>query len=310
MAASSSRLRRAVRAFLALVASAVLVAASATLSRLTVVAFNVLAPVWASPLWYPEAMDPGLLGREFPRDRLTAFLRQLAPVTDVFCLQEVARSEFGYFQQAAGPAFEGFMAENDPTFWSNWLVPDIPWEPNGTALLVRTSSIGSLEFADLALGTGNHAAVAEGIHSATGRAVRIGSLHLDSDHNSNRLNELRTVLCGMLGGEGLDVLCGDFNEDTVTGSVSGPLTKEGFVDALASLGIRRATHPWSTTYYNSRRWAIIDHIVTRNATAIGGEVIDFDTSAIDDELSRIEENFRRRGSDHYPIRAELQVLPH
>jgi hypothetical protein len=51
----------------------------------------------------------------------------------------------------------------------------------------------------------------------------------------------------------------------------------------------------------------LDHIVARNATAVSGGVLDFGTLAIDDELVRIEENFRRTGSDHYPITAKLKV---
>ena len=58
-------------------------------AQLSVVAFNVLAPVWAAPDWYPAAMDMSLLDTEFRRERITRFLAGQAPTTDVFCLQEV-----------------------------------------------------------------------------------------------------------------------------------------------------------------------------------------------------------------------------
>ena len=64
--------------------------------RLSIVTFNVLAPLWADPVWYPETMDPALLDREYRRERLAAFLKSQASDTDVFCLQEVAAGEFGY----------------------------------------------------------------------------------------------------------------------------------------------------------------------------------------------------------------------
>jgi hypothetical protein len=120
-----------------------------------------------------------------------------------------------------------------------------------------------------------------------------------------RLTELQTALDASPAIHAIDVLCGDLNEDTVVGSISGPLTAAGLDDALAFLGVREPTHPWSSTYYHSQRWAIIDHITARNLEPVDGAVIDFDTSAIADELTRIEENFRRGGSDHYPIRAEF-----
>ena len=72
------------------------------------------------------------------------------------------------------------------------------------------------------------------------------------------------------------MICGDINEDTIIGSVSGLFDRAGFVDVLASAGNREATHPWDTTYHNSTRWLVI------------------------------EENLRRTGSDHYPIIATLE----
>jgi endonuclease/exonuclease/phosphatase family metal-dependent hydrolase len=124
--------------------------------------------------------------------------------------------------------------------------------------------------------------------------VRLVSVHFDSDRTNNRLTELQTVLAGAPAGASTDVLCGDFNEDTVVGSLSGPLTRGGYNDALASLGIRVATHPWASTYYHLQRWAIIDHIVSRGARALGGGVLDFGTATLGDELVR-------------PVAAELEI---
>jgi hypothetical protein len=56
-------------------------------------------------------------------------------------------------------------------------------------------------------------------------------------------------------------------------------------------------HPWSDSYYNSPRWAIIDRIVVRNAMPVAGDVVDFGVGTIEEEVARIEEDFRRRGSD-------------
>jgi endonuclease/exonuclease/phosphatase family metal-dependent hydrolase len=194
------------------------------------------------------------------------------------------------------------MAVNDPELWSNYLL-GTPWAPNGTAIAVRRSMLATEpEFRDLPTHGGNHVAVVSGMHAASGRQLRAYSVHLDSERTSNRIRELRAVFvdAGPESGS-VDVVCGDINEDTTIGSAAGLFTREGFVDVLSSAGNREATHPWSTTYYNSTRWLVIDHILTRGATPVAGEVLDMGTASIEDEVERIEENFRRTGSDHYPI---------
>jgi endonuclease/exonuclease/phosphatase family metal-dependent hydrolase len=120
-------------------------------------------------------------------------------------------------------------------------------------------AVGVLQvFSDLALGTGNHTAFLEGVHNTSGRRLRIASLHLDSDRNNDRLRELRTVVAAAPVAAGaVDVLCGDFNEDSVVGSASGLLARNHYLDVLAALGNREPTHPWSTTYYMSARWAVV-----------------------------------------------------
>jgi endonuclease/exonuclease/phosphatase family metal-dependent hydrolase len=270
---------------------------------LRVVSFNVLAPIWAAPVWYPPDMDPALLERKFRRARITAFLGAARRNADVICLQEVQDDEFPYLMKALGAEFQGWMASNAPNYWSNWLVPELPWRPNGSAVAVRKSAIAGAYFSDLALsGDGNHAAAVEGMHAASGRYVRMVSVHLDSDFNNNRIFELRSLMEQMPARQGyIDLICGDINEDTVTGSAAGIFAEHDFVDVLASVGNREGTHPWSTTYYRSARWAVIDHILVRGAQPASGDVFDFGLWSIADELTRIEENFRQCGSDHFPI---------
>ena len=276
-------------------------------STLRVVAFNVLAPIWSSPVWYPEEMDTELLETGYRRARITAFLSRIATDTDIVCLQEVQDSEFPYFMDALGAHFRGSMAVNDPELWSNYLV-GTSWAPNGTAIAIRRSVLdGDPQFRDLPTHGGNHVSVVTGTHAASGRQLRAYSVHLDSERTSNRTKELRALFVDASPESGaVDVVCGDINEDTIIGSASGLFDRAGFFDVLASTGNREATHPWSTTYYNSTRWLVIDHILTRGATPIAGEVLDMGSSTIADEVERIEENLRRTGSDHYPIVGTLE----
>jgi endonuclease/exonuclease/phosphatase family metal-dependent hydrolase len=276
-------------------------------ATLRVVAFNVLAPIWSSPVWYPPGMDAALLETGFRRARITAFLSSVAISADVVCLQEVQDSEFPVFMAALGADFEGAVAVNDPELWSNYLV-GTSWAPNGTAIAIRRSILSEApEFRDLPTYGGNHVSVVTGTHAESGRQLRAYSVHLDSERTSNRTKELRALFVDASPESGaIDVVCGDINEDTIIGSASGLFDRAGFVDVLASAGRREATHPWSTTYYNSTRWLVIDHILTRGATPVAGEVLDMGSSAIADEIERIEENFRRTGSDHYPIVGTLE----
>jgi endonuclease/exonuclease/phosphatase family metal-dependent hydrolase len=271
--------------------------------QLSVVAFNVLAPVWAAPDWYPDQMDMSLLDTEFRRERIARFLASRASTTDVFCLQEVQDSELPHLLAAVRPSFQGFMARNDPDWWSNWLVPEIPWAPNGTAVIVNRKSLSVASFRDLSIsGDGNHAALFDGVHRATGRQVRVASIHLDSDFESNRLREARSLMQQLpRDTRSTDVVCGDVNEDAVTGAVSNVFEPAGFVDVLAEVGNREPTHPWSSSYNTAPRWAIIDHIVVRNGRPLSGDVFDFGVWSIADEVARIEANFRNTGSDHFPI---------
>ena len=265
--------------------------------------FNVLAPVWASPVWYPEDMDPALLDAATRRARIGAVLAARADQTDVACLQEVQESEFPSMLAALGAGFTGAMSHNARDWWSNWLVPEIPWAPNGTALAVRRQAFSNLAFRDVPLtGDGNHALLMTGVHKATGRPVRAISIHLDSDIQANRTREAREVVRLLPpAARTADIVCGDLNEDSITGAAGNVLQRAGFVDVLAALGVREPTHPWSSQYNKATRWAIIDHLLVRDATPRSGDVIDYGVWSIEDETARIEANFVNTGSDHFPV---------
>jgi mRNA deadenylase 3'-5' endonuclease subunit Ccr4 len=190
-----SRARRVpLLATVTLVMAATLAASSASAApasstadgSLDVVAFNVLAPVWAAPDWYPADMDPALLDTGYRRERIVAFLHERAATADLVALQEVQDSEFPYLAQALGEDFVGFMSTNHPDLWANWLVEGIPWAPNGTAVFVRRSAFGSTKFLELEQSDGNSVAWVSARHLASGQEIRFASVHLDSDRSTAR----------------------------------------------------------------------------------------------------------------------------
>jgi endonuclease/exonuclease/phosphatase family metal-dependent hydrolase len=283
-------------------------ASAAPSSRIDVLVFNVLAPVWAGAEWYPADMDPALLDTEWRRERIVDFLHAQADTADVVALQEVQDSELPYLAQALGGDFVGVMSTNDPDFWSNWIVEGIPWGPNGTAVFIRRSAFGSPTFFELDQSTGNSIAWVSARHLATGQRIRFASVHLDSDSQVNRQIELNALLDRWGSGKAgtTDIIAGDINEDTVHGSLSTPLKQNGFIDVLATLGNREQTHPWLDTYYMSNKWGILDHVLLRNGEPISGDVVDFGVWAIEDETARIEANFEASGSDHFPVVATIR----
>jgi endonuclease/exonuclease/phosphatase family metal-dependent hydrolase len=306
-----SRARRIpllIAATLALAAALASPASGAPSSRIDVLVFNVLAPVWAGAEWYPADMDPALLDTEWRRERIVDFLHEQADTADVVALQEVQDSELPYLAQALGGDFVGVMSTNDPDFWSNWIVEGIPWGPNGTAVFIRRSAFGSRTFFELDQSTGNSIAWVSARHLATGQRIRFASVHLDSDSQVNRQIELNALLDRWGSGNAgtTDIIAGDINEDTVHGSLSTPLKQNGFVDVLATLGNREQTHPWLDTYYMSNKWGILDHVLLRNGEPISGDVVDFGVWAIEDETARIEANFEASGSDHFPVVATIK----
>ena len=275
-------------------------------TRIDVVAFNVLAPIWAAPQWYPSDMDPALLDTGYRRERIRAFLRSRAGTAEVVALQEVQKSEFPFLARALGEGFVGYMSENDPDFWSNWLTEGLPWKPNGTAVFIKRSAFGTPRFATLDQADGNSVAWVSAVQLATGRRMRAASVHLDSDSQANRNTELAALLALWPSRSGTtDIIAGDINEDTVKGSLSGMIENQGFIDVLAAVGNREQTHPWLDTYYMSTKWGIIDHVLARNGVPISGDVIDSAVWSIEDETARIEANFDAIGSDHFPVVAAL-----
>jgi len=301
--------RRGRREFIAAlgVTAALPWSASASGASLSVLSFNALAPLWAAPRWYPPTLDPALLATALRRERIGAFLRNEGRRRDIVCLQEVESTEMPYLHQALGSGYVGSFASHDPAYWSNWLVPELPWVPNGNALFVRRAAVSAFAFIDLPLGgTGNHAVLLTAVLARSRQRLRVASVHLDADRNNGRRVEFQALLDQLATQPpGIDLIAGDINEDTVTGSLGGEVRRAGFADVLASVGNREATHPFSSSYNGATRWSIIDHVLVRGATPRAGDVFDFGLWSIGDEVERIAANFRTCGSDHFPVAGDL-----
>ena len=70
----------------------------------------------------------------------------------------------------------------------------------------------------------------------------------------------------------MDIVAGDFNTDTDTGNTQDEVRRAGFVNALFAVGGKDSTQPYSTQYYSSSNWVILDHVLARGATPLEGRI--------------------------------------
>lgn len=273
--------------------------------QIKVVTFNILAPCWADPSIYPEPSRP-FLDRTYRRERIIQFLLS-NPDADIFALQEVTAIEFGYINNALSNDYYGFQSFHSPTYWSQYITQNPPWEPNGNALFVKKSAFKNLNFSDVRLSNdGNHATFAQATHKSTNRRVRVLSIHLDSDYPYNREREFRAALALLQKDPAItDIIAGDFNIDVTKSTLQQDILKADFHNILADIGVDEVTSPYLSYYYANSVFGPIDTVLVRNGQPIAAKVYDFDLFTLypnkKDESARITANFQKCGSDHFPV---------
>lgn len=295
--------------------------------NLKVLTFNVLAPCWASPTYYP-AGAVSKLDRIYRRNRIVPFLNQaVSSGAAVIALQEVQIDEYPFFYEALKTLYEGSVSYHKDSYWSSWITTDPPFARNGNALFLRKDIFTNIQFSDRQLTLdGNHCVFATAKNSVNAQNFRIASIHLDADNSSRRSNELN-ALFAMLPYQAstVDIVAGDFNAALSNGNLSNLMRQYSFFNALDVAGIPEQTHPFTTSYNRNSNWGPIDHIAYRNAT-IGGKVsatndgmptidngvVDFNVwrlhpSGATFESNRISKNFDNCGSDHFPVVSTLMV---
>lgn len=275
---------------------------------ISVISFNVLAPCWASPKYYPSAALP-FLDKKLRRPLIIDLLKKMGDKADIIALQETTQTEFYYFKKALQKNYYAFQANHAPHYWSSWNSSTIPVEPNGVALFIKRTSFSHVYFKNLALTQdGNHSAYFEGVQKSTGKVVRAASIHLDSELSSNREKELNALLSVMRSRASNDFIIGDFNFGTQSGTLHQYLSQNNFKDVLHTLHKEEWTHPFNEK--GDVNAGILDHIVVRNAKAIDGRVLNFGLWKLypKDENQRIISNLQKTGSDHFPLYGVLKLI--
>ena len=281
---------------------------AARCSELTVVTWTVLAAPWAAPEHYPQDMDIALLDRVTRAHLVAAVLADLD--ADVICLQETTPPDLALIGTDLGDLYERAEAPNGTNLWSNWSTAAVPWEPNGTAVLWRRSVFTDVVTGDVVLSAdGNVATTMCAHHPGLGVSVRIMSVHLDADVPELRREQLPFALAAFdEQAGGVDVVAGDFNEDTVDTDLGVAATDFGFSDGLGEVGNFDPTHPYARPSDDYAPIARLDHVLLRGAVARAGRVIDSDVWHIAVPADRLGEHLHRTGSDHLPVTATITVM--
>jgi len=271
----------------------------------TVVTWNVLAAPWAAPVFYPTDLDPALLDRTVRAELVAGLLGELD--ADVMCLQETTQTDLAIVLERLGDGYAVHQTPNARELWSNWSTPGHPWEPNGTAIVWRRDRLSGIRPGSLQLSEdGNVAATVEAHRVGSGRGLRIASVHLDADVPELRRVQLPVVTAAFSLDPGVvDVIAGDYNEDTVGTELGAVGRAHGFDDALNEMNCLEPTHPYARPTDEYAPLARLDHVLVRGARPINGRVVVSGVWAVDEPGRRLAEHLRRTGSDHLPVLVSL-----
>jgi len=275
--------------------------------------FNVLAPSWASPVFYPTNSHHLLFPSEPRIERVVQYIHEHLPRADVLAFQE---TEFTLNRQVSallGDKFDYFPVYHDDTYWAKWITHDRPFVRNGVAIALRRSAFDHVTLIDLPLCTGNHAAVLICRHIALDQWFRIACVHFELDDENTRNAEV--VALGQFFRPGaarhhyVDVIAGDFNSDVDNDTMQDHLIGSGFIDVHRELGVALATHPEGIGD------DVVDHILVRGHNVQPARALTYSGDIMQRHPERIEAHKEARitrclefnGSDHFAIEAVVRV---
>jgi len=275
--------------------------------------FNILAPSWASPQFYPERSHALLFPSERRIDRVVRFLLTNLKNTDVLALQETEHGLDSRISQLLADKYVFFSVYHDDSYWAKWVTEDRPYRRNGVAIAVKKGVFDQVTSIDLPLGTGNHAQVVICRHIALDRWFRIVSVHFELDETDIREQEVEAV-ANYLRSEGngrsyVDVVAGDFNSDLDSDLFASLFFQNGFRDAHRHLDETYATHP------EKLGDDCIDHILVRGnhvepiiATVHASDIMSAHPEGSEaHKEERLARCLEFNGSDHFAIDTTLFV---
>ena len=290
-----------------------------------VLTFNVLAPNFANPKYYPADCHD-CLNREQRRSNIMRLLSSVKDSYDVIALQEVTDDtiisttdiRFGEYQyyRSVLTGFAGMFIAHDSTHWSDYfgVDPEFSYIRNGNALFFRHEMFAVQMWNDISLSTGDHALMGMVIHKPTMKQLRIINVHFDNESDSIRRTELHNLFSVIpCNANIIDLIMGDFNTNMT--DISDLLDEFSFTDTLSEVGDTRSTYALFIG-----KDGPIDNIIHRGESikTLSSEVLDhnlwttypiLDRRDLLDPLGtkRLNECIRLFGSDHMPVAATFTL---
>lgn len=237
---------------------------------LSILSFNILAPHFASPSYYPPGMDKPL-AQCYRRRATRRFLSQIKQSCDILAFQEVTHGtkspdplpgcklspvsfdEYSDLIELLDDTFTGMFYPHDPNYWSEYGT----YVPNGNALFFRRDVFSDPVWTNISLKTGNHAVLGEVTHLCSGQKFRVLNIHLDSESDKRRHCELMTALSYLSDTRDItDIILGDFNMGASDPYFS-VVCQAGFRDVMKDVKVNTPTFSFMSN-------EPIDHIIYRD----------------------------------------------
>jgi len=285
-------------------------------AKLHIGSWNVLAPSWASPDYYPRRAHPHLFPHESRIERVARFVLTNLGKADVVCFQETQCDLDRKFAFLLSERYQYFPVYHDDGYWSKWVTEDRPFLRNGVAVALRRSAFDHITSMDLSLGTGNHAAVVIARHIELDQWFRIASVHFELDDEDIRNAEVEALARFFRPGTSaalrphyIDVIAGDFNCDLDYEVMMTQFIDRGFSDAHRELDMAQPTHP------EGEGDDVIDHILIRGenvevvtAQTHGADIIkSHPERTVEHKDNRIARCLEYNGSDHFAIDTIVRI---
>jgi mRNA deadenylase 3'-5' endonuclease subunit Ccr4 len=264
-----------------------------------ILSFNILAPIFASDEWFPDEINKKYLNDNRRLRKIIKFIVSKKDDTHIMCFQEVTCREFNALKEVLSHDFEGCIAFHDKEYWKDSIVKPFQYRPHGNAIFIKSGK--SIKFIDLSLKTGNHCIGAT--FEYENKIIRVFSLHLDSDYESNRVIELSTLLKFIKNSKGsVDIIEGDINSEVKNNKICKLFKDNNFKDT-----IKGSTHPWDPILNDPSFAASIDHILVRGIKCNKGKIYNFGIMKYENEIDRINLTLKLLGSDHFPISCKINI---
>lgn len=257
--------------------------------------FNILAPCWAHPSYYP-ASSSQYLDRIKRRESIINVLKYLSLSHDMIALQEIQYGEITYIREVMKQLdYDCFHIYHEDTYWKDYVRPDIPFVSNGVALFWKSKKISLISIDGNSFSNGGNRCII-GLFRLNEKIFRVTCVHLDKEKNNK---ELMAILDYLNSSPSMvDIILGDFNHNINYEPYSNILKTNKFTNLLNFLDRENITHPFG----------IIDHILVRNAIPDNGQVLDF---GILQDGNNDQEKFnlmlQRIGSDHFVVSGSIML---